>query len=373
MDLIRKRQHFATLDGLRGVAAIVVLAFHALSPFDPSLTPHAALAVDFFFCLSGFVVGYAYESRLLSTMSFTEFVAARIIRLYPLILVGLLLGSIVYIGKTLTSHQSPFTPNFLIAVILEALMVPFPPILGKAWWELSPINPPAWSLFFEFFATFVYAIFVTRLIKPVMTVALVLGAIIVFAQAFVFDGVAGGNHWNNLWGGFGRVFFPFLCGLFLFRRWQTRPPLDGRAKLAPFVPIVLLTVLLCPAPSSVNWLYESCAVVLVFPLITSAGALDVPGPRMSALYLFLGRLSYPIYILHYPFIRLFSNFVRSHSLHGIQFWLLIAVEMLSAAGFSFAMLKFFDEPLRLWLSRKWRALHIQSQEKTHKDNVGQLP
>jgi peptidoglycan/LPS O-acetylase OafA/YrhL len=110
----------------------------------------------------------------------------------------------------------------------------------------------------------------------------------------------------------------------------------------------------------------------VFPLITSAGALDVPGPRVSALYLFLGRLSYPLYILHYPFIHVFSNFVRSHSLHGIQFWLLIAVEMLSAAAFSFAVLKFFDEPLRAWLSRKWRALRTQTQEKATKENVGQL-
>ena len=116
-----ERQHFATLDGLRGIAAIVVVIFHDLSPFDlDSLIPHAPLAVDFFFCLSGFVVAYAYEKRLLGTMSFADFVAVRIIRLYPLILAGLLLGAVVFVLRAgLLHHEFPFTPNFFIVLILS--------------------------------------------------------------------------------------------------------------------------------------------------------------------------------------------------------------------------------------------------------------
>src|ERR1700676_1910725 len=103
--ILSERQHFATLDGLRGVAAIVVLASHCINVFGFSwLIPHAGQAVDFFFCLSGFVIGYSYEKRLLGTMSFPEFVVVRIIRLYPLILVGLLLGSTVFIAKMLVAH-----------------------------------------------------------------------------------------------------------------------------------------------------------------------------------------------------------------------------------------------------------------------------
>ena len=167
-----ERQHFATLDGLRGIAAIVVVTRHVLHPFDITLSPHSALAVDFFFCLSGFVIGYAYENRLLlGAMSFGQFVVARIIRLYPLILGGLLLGAVVYVVRaTALHHQSPFTPNFLIALISEALLVPIPPILGDDWPEITPFDTPAWSLFFEVFANFAYALFVTRLTKPpVMT------------------------------------------------------------------------------------------------------------------------------------------------------------------------------------------------------------
>src|SRR5271156_4792125 len=126
-----ERQHFATLDGLRGVAAIIVLALHVLGPLvDISLTPHAGLAVDFFFCLSGFVIGYAYEDRLLKTMSFLEFATARVIRLYPLIIAGLLLGAMTFIVKAVISHQPAFAPRFLTAFALEAFLRPAPPILG---------------------------------------------------------------------------------------------------------------------------------------------------------------------------------------------------------------------------------------------------
>ena len=353
-----ERQHFATLDGLRGIAAIVVVIFHDLSPFDlDSLIPHAPLAVDFFFCLSGFVVAYAYEKRLLGTMSFTDFVAVRIIRLYPLILAGLLLGAAVFVLRAeLLHHEFAFTPNFFIVLILEALSLPCPPILGEAWPVLMPIDPPAWSLFFEFLASFLFAAFVSRLSKSVTTILLIFGAIIVFGQAGILGGVRGGNSWAALWGGFGRVFFPFLCGVFLYRNWKISPAGGGKAKCSLIVPISLVVLLLCPVPSSANWIYESLAVVVGFPLIIRAGALDAPGPRMTSFYLFLGRLSYPLYILHYPLIRIFGSFARAHDIHSIGIILLSAAELLSAVGLSLLILKFYDEPVRAWLTRRWRSL-----------------
>jgi peptidoglycan/LPS O-acetylase OafA/YrhL len=122
-------------------------------------------------------------------MSFSKFAASRVILLYPLIFVGLLLGLIVFILRAGLSHQSPVTPNVLIAVILEACFIPFPPILGQTWpvpSDLSaPFDPPAWSLCFEFIANFVYAAFVTRLTKPMMTFLLGVGASLVFAQIYL--------------------------------------------------------------------------------------------------------------------------------------------------------------------------------------------
>ena len=179
--------------------------------------------MDFFFCLSGFVIGYAYENRLLSTMSFVEFAAARIIRLYPLILAGLLLGAGTFIFKAAILHESPFTSSFLIAVVLGAFLVPSPVKLAEGWTESAPLDPPEWSLFFEFLANFAYAALVARLTTRVMTVLLFCRAVGVFVQAYIVGGVSGGNSWHDFGEGFARVFFPFLCGVFLVRRWNPRP------------------------------------------------------------------------------------------------------------------------------------------------------
>ncbi len=61
------RPHYPILDGLRGVAAVLVVAFHVCEASSTShldqIINHGYLAVDFFFLLSGFVVGYAYDDR----------------------------------------------------------------------------------------------------------------------------------------------------------------------------------------------------------------------------------------------------------------------------------------------------------------------
>jgi peptidoglycan/LPS O-acetylase OafA/YrhL len=348
------RQHFATLDGLRGVAAIVVVASHCIDPFDlTALIPHARLAVDFFFCLSGFVVCYAYEKRLLGTMSFAEFVAVRLIRLYPLILAGCLLGALAFVAKTAMAHQSPFTSNFVIVVVLEALLIPSPFNLGQGWGSIAPLDTPAWSLFYEFVANFAYAALVARLTKPVMIFCLVGGAIAIFVQDYIMNGVPGSEQWGDMYQGLIRVFYPFLCGVFLFRRWELRYRL-WRPMIPFILPILLLAVLLSPVPTSVKWLYESSVSVAVLPLIVAIGALDEPGPRVTAFYLFLGRLSYPLYILHYPLVHVFSNFARLYAPHGLLFFLIIVVEILVAIGVSIVMLKLVDEPVRAWLNAKLR-------------------
>src|ERR1700735_4951656 len=62
------KEHFEVLDGLRGTAALLVVLFHIQGitvdcQVSKVLLHHAPLAVDFFFALSGFVMGYAYDDR----------------------------------------------------------------------------------------------------------------------------------------------------------------------------------------------------------------------------------------------------------------------------------------------------------------------
>ena len=93
------KPHFNILDGLRGVAAIMVVWFHifeayATSHLDQQIN-HGYLAVDFFFILSGFVIGYAYDDRW-GTMSKWEFVKRRFIRLQPMVVIGALIGGAMF-------------------------------------------------------------------------------------------------------------------------------------------------------------------------------------------------------------------------------------------------------------------------------------
>jgi peptidoglycan/LPS O-acetylase OafA/YrhL len=352
------RPHYATLDMLRGIAAIVVVLLHAVAPFDQSLaniTPHGQLAVDFFFCLSGFVIAHAYERKLLTVMLCREFVAARLIRLYPLALIGLLIGVGVYALRTWSiHHQNPFTPAFFLTFTFETLMLPFPPIMGESWPLIMPFDPPTWTLFFEFLANFIYAYFVARLSNRHIKVLLFVAAVAVFVQAHSLGEVEGGYKWDALWQGISRVAFPFLCGLFLYRshvcRNASMPP-----KSKPWLAFVLLGALVCPMPQSIKWIYESSVVVFLFPLLIAAGANDSPPPRLHNVYLLFGRLSFPVYILSYPLIKPFSFFARYHGAEGLYLWGIVIIEVLTAIAISFVILKLYDEPVRAWLSRKQRA------------------
>lgn len=93
------KPHYALLDGLRGVAALLVLWYHVHEGFAfASGAPiigsinYGYLAVDFFFMLSGFVIGYAYAARLHRSMSLGNFARRRLIRLHPMVVFGALLG-----------------------------------------------------------------------------------------------------------------------------------------------------------------------------------------------------------------------------------------------------------------------------------------
>ena len=343
------RQHYAILDGLRGVAALVVLAHHAFDPWEIRYaTPHAGLAVDFFFLLSGFVIAHAYEKRLLETMSFCSFLVVRLIRLYPLILLGLLCGFFVFVIKQIIAHEPPITLSTFIALIGGFLILPTSVSMPEGWISIFPFNVPSWSLFFELLVNLVYAAIVGWLTRRILLVVLLASALIVLMQSYALGGVMGGVQWNEFIYGVGRVLFPFFCGIYLFRLQIHTGPSQIRLS-APLLAGTLLAVLLVPTVAG-NWLYESLAVLVVFPTIVRLGAAYEPAPPLTSLCLIAGKLSYPLYILHYPVIRLFSTFIRSFDLRGVEFGAAIAIEMISAVGLAFVAMKLFDEPVRAWLA-----------------------
>lgn len=96
------KTHYAILDGLRGVAAIMVVLYHL---FEGSMSDrefhtdqiinHGYLSVDFFFMLSGFVIGYACDDRW-GRMNLWDFCKRRLVRLQPMVVFGMLIGGICF-------------------------------------------------------------------------------------------------------------------------------------------------------------------------------------------------------------------------------------------------------------------------------------
>ncbi len=160
------KRHLEVLDGLRGTAAIsvVILHFQELSlgfahP-DGLWLRHAYLAVDFFFCLSGYVVGYAYDDRY-GRMSIGQFFTARLIRLHPLVVLGVVLGLASYVfdpfnagANAVNGLQVQKAPAWQLALcaIGGILMIPTSSLPNRIGSYFS-LNWPSWSLMWKYFAT----------------------------------------------------------------------------------------------------------------------------------------------------------------------------------------------------------------------------
>lgn len=153
------KPHYNLLDGLRGVAALMVMWYHifegfATSPIDQKFN-HGYLAVDFFFVLSGFVVGYAYDDRWNKTLTMKGFFKRRLIRLHPMIILGTVLGLITFMlqGSVKWNGTHVATSAAMLAMLCTLFLIPAAPganneIRGNG--EMFPINGPYWSLFFEY-------------------------------------------------------------------------------------------------------------------------------------------------------------------------------------------------------------------------------
>lgn len=362
---LSSKPHYPILDGLRGVAAVMVVAFHifesnATSRFD-QLINHGYLAVDFFFVLSGFVIGYAYDDRW-GKMSISSFFKRRLIRLQPMLIMGMIIGAICFYFQ-----QSELWPGIssvpvwkmLLIMLIGFTMLPVPTAMDiRGWHEMYPLNGPAWSLFFEYIANILYALFIRKFSKTVLAILVFLAgaALIHLATTNDTGDVIGG--WSldtpQLRIGFTRLLYPFFAGLLLFRMGKLI-----RVKNAfLWCSLLIITALVIPRIGGstqlwMNGLYDSLIIILLFPLIVYLGASgEVKGKFASRLCRFLGDISYPIYIIHYPLIYMYAGWVTDNKVpmkKALPAGLLV---LLSSIAIAFACLKWYDEPVRKWLKNK---------------------
>lgn len=364
------KSHYKILDGLRGVAAIMVISMHIMESFaggdaTKMYINHGYLAVDFFFLLSGFVIAHAYDDRW-GNMSIKDFFKRRLIRLHPMIIIGMTVGAICFYFSASTVVFPPIgsTPvwKLILTMLIGYTLIPIPVSMDiRGWAEMHPLDGPAWTLFFEYIANILYALVLRRASKPVLAVLTLIAAV-----ALIQYGVNGGRGdliggWSltaeQLRIGFTRLCYPFLAGMLLSR--ITKPGNMGNTFI--WCSLLLIITLALPriggsdtAHFWMNGLYESLTIIVVFPLVVFLGASgSINNKSLANACRFLGDISYPVYIIHYPFIYIFTAWVVDNNKTFAQAWPVGLLLLAGVVTLAYVFLKLYDIPVRKWLTQKY--------------------
>ena len=342
---------FVALDGLRGVAAIVVVTGHAIDPQVLRVLPGSYFTVDMFFVLSGFVVAHAYQARLDAGLGWGEFMLARLIRLYPLYL----LGTVIAVALVVAHHwiHTRVDPIGWRTVVAGLLFLPTPERVPTGF-LLYPLNATAWSLLFELIVNAGFAGVARHLTDRRLGGLLAVGALALVATALTYGSVAAGFSWPTAAAGFGRVGYAFFAGVAADRLWRRGVwpalALPPAAVVALF--IALLAIPLGPWRAAVD-----IGVVLVaLPLLILAAARGRPVGLTADLCAAAGGIAYSMSVLHLP-VR---NWLLSAGPHltgrefkdyGVAGTFALVVMMVPVA---LAVDRVYDTPLRRWLTRRLR-------------------
>ncbi len=370
------KPHYELLDGLRGVAAILVLFYHIFEGFSFAEVTngagdgiirtlnHGHIAVDFFFILSGFVISYAYDDRW-NKMNTWQFFKRRLIRLHPMLIMGAIIGCLAFASVGFERWDGTTAPTgwVMTALLLTMFMIPAVPglpyeVRGNG--EMFPLNGPGWSLFFEYIGNISYALFMRRMSTRILTTFTILLGI---AHAWFFIGnVSGydmiGIGWTidevNFWGGLVRMLFPFSMGMLIARTFKPRK-VKGAFWICSVTLVVLFSVpyIASSGAISLNSLYEFICIAFIFPMLVWLGACGTASGTTGKMNRVLGELSYPLYIVHYPIMYIFYAWLIKNNIYTLDNCLgVAALVIVSSIALAFLCLKLYDEPVRRWLTRK---------------------
>ena len=406
------KPHYIMLDGLRGVAALMVLWYHVFEGFAFAKGSvietfnHGHLGVDFFFMLSGFVISYAYDDRWFNGKSLKpndksstdkkltiwSFFKRRLIRLHPMLVMGAFIGLICFLLQGGVKWDGSSAPIHwtMIAFVLTLFFIPAYPgasydIRGNA--EMFPLNGPSWSLFFEYIGNILYALFIRKLSNKMLGLLVgVTGILWIWFVAFDISGYDMiGIGWTldavNFFGGLLRMMFPFTLGMLMARRFMSQRVNKSTSQqvetqsstansqqskflkrnifwIATIVLFALFSVQYFPKTStvSVNGIYELACIMIVFPLIVwiAASSDSAQSKFMLKLSKFLGDLSYPLYIVHYPVMYVFYAWLIKNQYFTLaETWQMVILVLAICIVLAYACLKLYDEPIRKRLSKKF--------------------
>ena len=359
------KSHYDLLDRLRGVAAITVVWFHIFEAFATSHLDqrinHGYLAVDFFFVLSGFVIGYAYDDRW-GKMKTKDFIKRRVIRLHPMVVMGAIIGAVMFYwqGCPVWDVSKVTIGALFMATFINALLLPATPgteIRGLG--EMYPLNGPGWSLFFEYIGNILYALFIHKFSTRVL-------AVLVFLAGCGLALFAIGGPYGDICAGFSltgteftagslRLLFSFSAGLLLFRIFKP-VKVKGAFWICSLSIIALLSVPRLGGAEYLwmNGVYDTVCFAVFFPFLVYLGASGKTTDKYTTrICKFLGDISYPLYMVHYPFIYLYYAWVKNGNLTFQESFPGALGVVIGSIVLAYGCLKFYDIPVRKYLANRF--------------------
>lgn len=331
-------RRFNMLDLLRGVTATLVLLDHTFSPVvEGRFLTHAFLSVDFFMILGGFIVAKVNDARLHTSLSPDQFMKSRLIRLYPVVTLGFVLGCV---GLIVNQTQMPGW-----AILLQFMLIPV--IINPT--AIFPLNPPIWSLFFTVIANAGYAYYLRRFHTFGLMALCALAGLLLFAIAWYFRTLNIGFRPIDAPGGLVRMVWSYCVGLVFYRLWAT-----GRLPRfsVPWwtLPIALVALFCIPSPFGlIRSLASELIILPVFMLL----AINADTPKwIEGFSRWFGGISFALYVIHQPIVTALHGFLEPLPMSvKVAWW---AAVCLGCMGLADIVNRFYDAPIQRAL-KGWRA------------------
>ncbi len=356
MELRKTSDTFVLLDAVRGLGALLVLAGHTITAWGPVSPASGAIVVDAFFALSGFVLAYAYEPHFRNGMSAGEFMLHRIVRLFPLYLLGTLLVYLTLLAFTVGDADGAERAGAIsLQLAPQLFMLPSPPQLGAA--NVYSLNVPAYTLFCELAVNLAFVLVFRWLSTRVLVGLVLVAAACLAGTILIFGRIDIGSDWGTWWGGLARAMFGFFVGVLAYR-FAGSPRTADRPKHWFAVPLLVMLPAICFIPATPEWrpfvdIALACGVLL--PLLLICQSLRPPD-RFTALFTIAGQLSYAIYILHQPVREVIKRIQWSSTIvSDVAPWSGMAVMALVVAV-AYVAERYYDRPMRsaivAWLRQR---------------------
>ena len=295
-------------------------------------------------------------------MKTKDFIKRRVIRLHPMVVMGAIIGAVMFYwqGCPVWDVSKVTIGALFMATFINALLLPATPgteIRGLG--EMYPLNGPGWSLFFEYIGNILYALFIHKFSTRVL-------AVLVFLAGCGLALFAIGGPYGDICAGFSltgteftagslRLLFSFSAGLLLFRIFKP-VKVKGAFWICSLSIIALLSVPRLGGAEYLwmNGVYDTVCFAVFFPFLVYLGASGKTTDKYTTrICKFLGDISYPLYMVHYPFIYLYYAWVKNGHLTFRESLPGALGVVIGSIVLAYICLKFYDIPVRRYLTNRF--------------------